>query len=79
MQSSDDAELAVGMGCGMKYAARIIYTRGLDLSAPIVTPIGPACRICERAACAQRAAEPIARNLVIDDFAKSMSPYPFTA
>ena len=79
MQSSDDAELAVGMGCGMKYAARLIYTRGLDLSAPIATPIGPACRICERTACAQRAAEPIARNLDIDDFAKSMSPYPFTA
>jgi predicted transcriptional regulator/transcriptional regulator with XRE-family HTH domain len=77
-QSSDDAELAVGMGCGIKYAPRLIYTRGLDLNDPIVTPIGPACRICERAACAQRAAEPIARTLTIDDFAKSLTPFPFS-
>jgi predicted transcriptional regulator/transcriptional regulator with XRE-family HTH domain len=77
LHSSDDAELAIGMGCEMKYAPRLAYARGLDLSAPIVTPIGPACRICERQACAQRAAEPIARTLVIDDFAKSVAPYPF--
>lgn len=76
--SSDAAELAVGMGCEMKYAPRLIYARGLDLSAPIVTPIGPACRICERAACPQRAAEPIARRLVLDDFAKAVTPYPFS-
>jgi len=78
MHSSDEAELAVGMGCEMKYAARLAYTRGLDLASPVVTPIGPACRICERAACPQRAAEPIARTLVLDDFAKAITPYPFS-
>jgi predicted transcriptional regulator/DNA-binding XRE family transcriptional regulator len=78
VHTGDDAELAVGMGCAMKYAARLAIARGLDLAAPIVTPIGPACRICERAACPQRAAEPIARTLVLDDFAKAVTPYPFS-
>ncbi len=76
-QSGDDAELAIGMGCEMKYASRLAYARGLDLSNPVVTTIGPACRICERPGCPQRAAEPIARTLTIDDFAKSVAPYPF--
>ena len=78
VHASEEAELAVGMGCEMKYAPRLVYARGLDLAGPIVTPIGPACRICERAACPQRAAEPIARPLVLDDFSKSVTPYPFS-
>ena len=77
--ASDDAELAVGMGCELKYAKRLVYSRGLDLLNPVVTGIGPACRICERQACPQRAAEPINRTLMIDDSTKSISPYPFAA
>ncbi|MBV9996656.1 MAG: DUF2083 domain-containing protein [Caulobacteraceae bacterium] len=76
--SEEDAELALGLGCELKYAPRLIYARGLDLASPIVTEIGPACRICERAACPQRAAEPLSRTLLVDDFSKSISPYPFS-
>jgi len=75
--AGEDAELAVGMGCDLKYADRLIYSRGLDLQKPVATAIGPACRICERPACPQRAAEPISRTLMVDDFTKSISPYPF--
>ena len=75
--AGEDAELAIGMGCELKYAERLIYSRGLDLKEPKATAIGPACRICERPACPQRAAEPISRTLTIDDFTKSISPYPF--
>ena len=75
--SEDDAELAVGVGCELKYAARLIHARGLDLSSPAVTQIGPSCRVCQRPACPQRAAEPAGRSLTIDDFTKSISPYPF--
>ena len=75
--SEDDAQLAVGLGCELKYAARLIHARGLDLANPAVTQIGPACRVCERPACPQRAAEPAGRSLTIDDFTKSISPYPF--
>lgn len=77
--AGEDSELAIGMGCELKYAERLVYSRGLDLRDPVATPIGPACRICERPACPQRAAEPISRTLTVDDFTKSISPYPFAS
>jgi predicted transcriptional regulator/transcriptional regulator with XRE-family HTH domain len=77
--AGEDAELAIGMGCELKHAERLVYSRGLDLKEPKATAIGPACRICERPACPQRAAEPISRTLTVDDFTKSISPYPFAA
>jgi XRE family transcriptional regulator, fatty acid utilization regulator len=77
--AGDENELAIGMGCELKYAERLVYSRGLDLRDPMATPIGPACRICERPACPQRAAEPISRTLTVDDFTKSISPYPFVS
>jgi predicted transcriptional regulator/transcriptional regulator with XRE-family HTH domain len=77
--AGEDSELAIGLGCELKYAERLVYSRGLDLADPVATPIGPACRICERPACPQRAAEPISRTLMVDDFTKSISPYPFAS
>jgi predicted transcriptional regulator len=77
--AADDTELAIGMGCELKFAERLVYSRGIDLRDPVATAIGPACRICERPACPQRAAEPINRTLTIDDFTKSISPYPFAS
>ncbi len=75
--SDEEMDLAVGLGCELKYAPRLVYSRGLDLANPVATAIGPACRLCERPACPQRAAEPFNRTLVIDEFNKSISPYPF--
>lgn len=75
----DDAELSIGVGCELKFAGRLAYARGLDLSDPVVTPIGPACRICERPACPQRATEPASHTLAVDEFQKTVSPYPFAA
>ncbi len=77
--ASEDSELAIGLGCELKYAPRLVYSRGLDLTSPLAVGIGPACRICERPNCPQRAAEPINRTLMVDDFNKSVSPYPFSA
>jgi predicted transcriptional regulator/DNA-binding XRE family transcriptional regulator len=77
--AGEDADLAIGLGCELKYAERLVYSRGLDLRDPVATAIGPACRICERPACPQRAAEPLNRTLTVDDFTKSISPYPFAA
>jgi hypothetical protein len=77
--AQEDTDLAIGLGCELKYADRLIYARGLDLADPAVTEIGPACRVCERPACPQRAAEPLGRTLTVDDFSKSISPYPFAA
>jgi len=77
--ASEESDLAIGMGCELKYAERLVYSRGLDLRDPVATGIGPACRICERPACPQRAAEPISRTLTVDDFTKSITPYPFAS
>jgi predicted transcriptional regulator/transcriptional regulator with XRE-family HTH domain len=76
-QHDNAAELAVGMGCEIKYASRLAYARGIDLTSPVVTAIGPACRICDRVGCAERADAPLARALVMDDFSKSRTSYPF--
>ena len=70
-------DLAIGLGCELKHAHRLIYARGLDLAGPEVTPIGPACRLCHRHPCAERAAPPVDRPLKVDDWSKSVSPYPF--
>lgn len=72
-------DLAIGLGCELKHAQRLVYARGLDLAAPDVTPIGPACRLCHRHPCAERAAPPVDRPLTVDDWSKSVSPYPFAA
>ncbi len=77
MGGDQDFELAIGVGCELKYAPRLIQARGLDLDNPVVTEIGPACRVCERVACAQRAAEPVNRVLTVEDFVKLVTPYPF--
>jgi predicted transcriptional regulator/transcriptional regulator with XRE-family HTH domain len=76
--TADDSELAIGLGCELRHAGRLIYSRGLDLASPLAVGIGPSCRICERPACPQRASEPINRTLTVDDFSKSVSPYPFS-
>ena len=73
----EDFDLSVGVGCELKYAARLSYARGLDLAQPAVTLVGPACRICERPACPQRATEPANYALAVDEFQKTVSPYPF--
>ena len=70
-------DLAIGLGCELKHAHRLAYARGLDLAAPEVTPIGPACRLCHRHPCAERAAPPVDRPLAVDDWSKSVSPWPF--
>ncbi len=76
---TEGQDLAIGLGCELKHAHRLVYARGLDLAAPEVTPIGPACRLCHRHPCAERAAPPVDRPLTVDDWSKSISPYPFAA
>lgn len=76
---SEGADLAIGLGCELRHAHRLIYARGLDLQNPEVTPIGPACRLCHIHPCAERAAPPIDRALTVDDWSKSVSPYPFAS
>lgn len=71
------SQLAIGIGCEAKHAAKIVYADGIDLAAPRVTPIGPACTICPRLRCPQRAAAPAGRMLMVNEMQKTISPYPF--
>jgi len=73
----EDSQLAVGLGCDVKHAGRIVYADGVDLGDPLVTPIGPACAICPRARCPQRAAAPAGRTLSVNELQKTVSPFPF--
>ncbi|MFN3943564.1 MAG: short-chain fatty acyl-CoA regulator family protein [Allosphingosinicella sp.] len=73
----ESSQLAIGIGCDAKYAPKIAYADGLDLSDPYITPIGPACGICPRLRCPQRAAAPAGRTLALNELQKTISPYPF--
>ena len=76
--AGEDGELALGMGCALKHAHRLVYSAGLDLAQPQAVPIGPACRYCERPACPQRAMAPINRALSADEHVKTITAFHFT-
>jgi predicted transcriptional regulator/plasmid maintenance system antidote protein VapI len=68
---------AIGLGCEIRHAHRLVYSDGLDLAGPsAATPIGMGCRVCERLDCPQRAAPPLGRPLRIDQHSSTFVPYP---
>lgn len=68
---------ALGLGCELRHAHRLVYSRGLDLgNEASATPIGPGCKTCERTACAQRAFPAVDRKLEIDQDRSTFTPYP---
>ncbi|MFG2349772.1 short-chain fatty acyl-CoA regulator family protein [Streptomyces phaeochromogenes] len=68
---------AIGLGCELRHASRLVYSDGLDLdNASAATPIGMGCRVCERLDCPQRAAPPLGRPLRIDQNSSTFVPYP---
>ncbi|WP_235487567.1 short-chain fatty acyl-CoA regulator family protein, partial [Frankia sp. AvcI1] len=68
---------AIGLGCELRHAPRLVYSRGMSLDDPMAaTPIGPGCRTCDRPRCPQRAAAPIGRPLAIDESRSTFVPYP---
>ncbi|MFC8345131.1 short-chain fatty acyl-CoA regulator family protein [Streptomyces sp. NPDC057280] len=70
---------AIGLGCEIRHAHRLVYADGLDLtSASAATPIGMGCRVCERLDCPQRGAPPLGRPLRIDQHTSTFVPYPVT-
>lgn len=68
---------AIGLGCDVSHAHRLVYAKGLDLKAPdAAVPIGVGCKVCERPNCAQRAFPPIGRRTLIDESVRRFNPYP---
>jgi predicted transcriptional regulator/transcriptional regulator with XRE-family HTH domain len=70
---------AIGLGCELKYASRLVYSLGLNLATADATPIGVNCRLCERANCSQRAEPPLTRTLMFDEQTRGVSPFMFGA
>jgi hypothetical protein len=68
--------IAITLGCEAKYAARIIHADGIG-DPPI--PIGPACHLCERPQCPERALPPVTRALDLHPYQRPAAPYPFRA
>lgn len=67
---------AVALGCDVRHAERVVYSRGLDLKSPdSPTLIGVGCKVCERFECSQRAFPPIGRSLQVDETLSRFAPY----
>lgn len=69
---------AIGLGCELRHAHRLVYSEGLSLSGDLeltATPIGAGCRVCERDNCPQRAFPALGRALDIDEHRSTVSPY----
>lgn len=67
---------AIGLGCDIRHAGRLVYSKGLALDDPAAaTPIGAGCKVCERPACPQRAFPLIGRPLAVDETRSIITPY----
>ncbi|MFZ2529548.1 MAG: short-chain fatty acyl-CoA regulator family protein [Rhodococcus sp. (in: high G+C Gram-positive bacteria)] len=73
---SQSRSFAVGLGCDLTHAHKLVYARGLNLDDPGTTvPIGAGCKVCDRADCAQRAFPQAGRALDIDEYRAPAVPY----
>ena len=69
--------LAIGLGCDVAYAPRLIYADGLDVGRVKPVDIGLNCYLCERADCTARAHPPINRRLRVNERERSLSIFTF--
>lgn len=68
---------AIGLGCDLSHAHRLVYAKGLDLKdQEAAVPIGTGCKVCERPSCPQRAFPAIGRRTAIDENERRFTPYP---
>lgn len=68
-------ERAIALCCAAEHAHRLIYTQGTDRAEP--TLIGVTCRLCHRAQCMARAAPPMGREMLPDDYRRTRAPFGF--
>lgn len=64
---------AIALACAASEASRLVYAQAEQ--AP--TPIGVTCRLCHRAECEARAAPPIGREILADDYRRPPQPFAF--
>ncbi|MEX2519774.1 MAG: short-chain fatty acyl-CoA regulator family protein [Paracoccaceae bacterium] len=67
---------AIGLGCEVAHAGRLVYADDLDLgNGAAYQPIGISCRICPRSDCHQRSVPPLEKALKIDHRRRGVTPY----
>lgn len=66
---------AVALVCDAQHAERLVYVRPETDRTP--TPVGMACRLCQRATCTSRAEPPIGRQILVDDYRRTVAPFGF--
>ncbi|MGC5027357.1 short-chain fatty acyl-CoA regulator family protein [Tsukamurella sp. DT100] len=71
-------DFAVGLGCDLAHAHKLVYSRGLALDDPeSFVPIGAGCKVCDRPRCAQRAFPHLGRPIEVDENRAEPIPYTF--
>lgn len=71
--------LAIGLGCDIAYAPRLIYADGIDLGRVRPVDIGLNCYLCERPHCPARAHAPVNRRLKVNERERSLAIFDFKA
>ncbi|QLL06414.1 short-chain fatty acyl-CoA regulator family protein [Mycobacterium vicinigordonae] len=72
-----DKRFAIGLGCDLAHAEKLIYSVGVDLTDPeAMVPIGAGCKICARPACSQRAFPYLGHPVHVDPHTSTDLPYP---
>ena len=67
---------AIGLGCDVAHAQRLIYASGIDLSDDsTVVPIGAGCKVCSRPECPQRAFPQLGHPIHVDAAVSDSVPY----
>nr|WP_221333536.1 short-chain fatty acyl-CoA regulator family protein [Nocardia transvalensis] len=73
---SPKRDFAIGLGCDLAYADKLVYSHGLPIDDPrTAVPIGAGCKVCERTDCAQRAFPQLGRPIHVDDNSSLNIPY----
>ena len=76
---------ALLLGCDIGFRDEIVYGAALPAAAAgtagkpaaAATPVGPACRLCERIGCLARAEPPVTRPLGLDEMVTGLSAFDF--
>jgi XRE family transcriptional regulator, fatty acid utilization regulator len=72
-----DKSFAIGLGCDVDHAEKLIYSVGVDLTdSEAIVPIGAGCKICDRPACSQRAFPYLGHPVRVDPHVSTDLPYP---
>lgn len=67
---------AILLGCDIGFRDEVLYAAALPGTGR-PTPVGPACRLCERAGCLSRAEPPVTRPLGLDEMTTGLSAFDF--